>query len=118
MKTATILTFFLTFTISPTLLADNIPAEVHASAEVQATSHFNASTGALEISMQSIGKPESILVYVSRSNGTVVHFEYVTITSETTFLKIDLNEEGSGAYNLRLHGNSLQHSYAFKKSTP
>ncbi len=84
----------------------------------QANAVFNTGTNALEISMQYNGKPESILVYVSRSNGTVVHFEYVTMTSETTILKIDLSDEGTGVFNLRLHGKSLQYSYAFKKSTP
>lgn len=120
MKASAIITILLTLFILPTQAKELIPSSTRASAVVttQASAIFNAGTNALEISMQSNGKPESILVYVSRSNGTVVHFEYVTITSETTVLKIDLTDEDAGTFNLRLHGNSLQYAYAFKKTTP
>lgn len=123
LKTASITTAILILLIAFPLsnqASDLTPSNKRINSVVgaQANAVFNTGTNALEISMQSNGKPESILVYVSRSNGTIVHYEYITITSNTTILKIDLSDEGTGVYNLRLLGNSLEYSYAFKKTTP
>ena len=121
MKTLTIVVFILAFCSSSPIQAEKFKISTNslkAGMGTEANASFNAGTNALEISMQSNGKPESVLVYVSRSNGTVVHFEYVTITSETKILKIDLSDEDAGLFNLRLNGKSMQYSYAFKKSTP